>query len=238
MSKIMYENMLLEVHIYSSQIKKSAISLRNSGLTYDEIAARLSISKGTLSLWLRDCPFPSGSTIESKRLYFIRNVQKKGAEANRLKKAMMWEALQKEATLLVKAIQNNDLNFLMSLLSILYWAEGTKHDKGGLVFTNTDPKLAKLFLELLRKTCEIDESRLRIRLHLHYYHKKTDTINFWSDLLQIPKEQFQSTYIKKRSRGKSYRKNFMGICFIKYGDTKTRRKILSYAYALGEHIVP
>ena len=150
----------------------------------------------------------------------------------------MWRSLKKEAAIAVKAYKNYDTPVLLSLLSILYWAEGTKYDKGGVVFTNTDPRLAYLFLDLLRKTCDIDESRLRVRLHLHYYHKKGETVKFWSDLLKVPVDQFHGTYVKKRSANKRFRKNFIVICFIKYGDTQTRRKILSYAYALQEHLAP
>lgn len=224
--------------MYSHKVRAKAVNLRVNGLTYDEIAEKLKLSKGTLSLWLKDIPFPEKSTTRAKKLYFLTHVQKKGAEANRLKKELMWLLLMDEAKEEVKKIKTNDDQLLMSILSILYWAEGTKYDRSGLVFTNTDPKLSWLFLDLLRRTCEIDESRLRIRLHLHYYHRRAEAIEYWSNLLKIPVEQFRGTYVKKRSRTKRYRKNFMGICFIKYGDTRTRRKILSYAYALQERLAP
>lgn len=228
----------MEVLIYSSTIKAKAESLRLAGFTYDEISVELGIAKGTLSAWLKHAPFPERSSAQSKREYFLKHVQTKGAAANKAKKEQMWELLRKESQQSVLVLDVNDAQLMMSLLSVLYWAEGTKYDRGGIVFTNTDPKLAYLFLELLRRTCGIDESRLRVRLHLHYYHKKREAIDFWSNLLRIPKEQFQAAHVKKRSRRKRYRKNFMGICFIKYGDSRTRRKVLSYAYALGERFAP
>ena len=218
--------------------RNKALLLRQSGLTYDEIAKRLKLSKSTLSLWLKEIPFPDKSLAEAKRKYFLENVQIKGAAANRLKKEQMWQDLKAEAEVAVKLHEMNNAPLLMSLLAILYWAEGTKHDRGGVVFTNTDPKLAYLFIQLLRKTCDIDEKRLRVRLHLHYYHKKREAVNFWSNVLGIPVVQFRSVYIKKRGRNKRFRRNFMGICFIYYGDTKTRRKILSYAYALQARLAP
>ncbi len=236
--ELLYNYMYLEVRVHTIETKQKAVELRKSGLTYDEIARRLNLSKSTLSIWLKGMPFPQNSTLEAKKMYFLENVQKKGAAANKHKKEEMWRLLRDEATTLVAALDTKDGQLLLSLLSILYWAEGTKYDKGGVVFTNTDPKLSYLFLDLLRKTCEINEERLRVRLHLHYYHKKKEAIIFWSNLLKIPTGQFQSVYVKKRSRNKRFRQNFMGICFIKYGDSKTRRKILSYAYALQEHLAP
>lgn len=224
--------------MYSLEARQNAISLRSTGLTYDEISDKLKISKSTLSLWLSKVPFPDKSKPDSKKLYFLAHVQSKGAEANRLKKEQMWRTLKTDARTYVKTHSINDHLLSMSLLSVLYWAEGTKYDRGGLVFTNTDPKLAYLFIDLLRKTCNIDEDRLRVRLHLHYYHRKREAVKYWSNLLKVPVEQFQSTYVKKRSRSKRYRQNFMGICFIKYGDTMTRRKLLSHAYALQEYLAP
>lgn len=224
--------------MYPPPVKVKAENLRITGLTYDEISIKLGVAKGTLSVWLKDVAFPEKSLSESKKEYFLAHVQTKGAAANKAKKEQMWEILRVEAEEFVNLYGMDDPRLMMSLLAVLYWAEGTKYDRGGVVFTNTDPRLAYLFIELLRKTCDIDESRLRVRLHLHYYHKKGETVEFWSNLLNVPKEQFQATYIKKRRRGKRYRKNFRGICFIKYGDSRTRRKMLSYAYAIGEHLAP
>ena len=224
--------------MYSLVTHQKAEGLRNSGLTYDEISNKLKVSKSTLSLWLDKVPFPDKSKPDAKKLYFLAHVQSKGAAVNRLKKEQMWLTLQARARTYVRTHSINDHLLSMSLLSVLYWAEGTKYDRGGVVFTNTDPRLSYLFLDLLRKTCSIDESRLRVRLHLHYYHRKRVAVKYWSSLLGIPVEQFQSTYVKKRSRSKRYRQNFMGICFIKYGDTMTRRKLLSHAYALQEYLAP
>jgi transposase len=39
--------------------RAAAVALREAGRTYDEIADELGVSKGTLSLWLRDLPHPS-----------------------------------------------------------------------------------------------------------------------------------------------------------------------------------
>lgn len=224
--------------MYTEKTRIKAKKLRESGLTYDEIASKIQVSKSTLSGWLKDTPFPEKSTVEAKRRYFLKNVQAKGAEANKRKKEKVIEKINKEARSFSKNIDKKDHALLMSLLAVLYWAEGSKSEPGALTFTNTDPKLAYFYLDLLRKCFNIDESRLRIRLHIHYYHSKKQSVAFWSDLLRIPPEQFTSVYVKKRGRNKRFRKNFMGICFIRYGDSNIRRKVLSCAYAIQEHLAP
>ena len=113
------------------------------------------------------------------------------------------------------------------MLAMLYSAEGARH-KGvsGLKFANTDPKMAQLYITLLRKCYKLDESRFRIRLHLHYYHSIKKSKKIWSKLLNVPLDQFSKPYIKKRSKTKKFRKNFIGICFISYLDSNIRREIM------------
>ena len=224
--------------MYTAAERNQAIALRTKGLTYDEIANKLGFAKSTLSIWLRDVPGPLKSTPSAKRQYFLANVQAKGAAANRAKKEAMWVRLAIEAKKASGVYKSDDLALATALLAMLYWAEGTKHDKGGLVFTNTDPRLSYLFLTLLRRTFTLDESRLRIRLHLHEYHDQAKAIAYWSKLLDIPASQFQSIYVKKRNPSRKFRQNFMGICFIKYGDSQMRRKVLSYAYAIQAQLAP
>lgn len=224
--------------MYTSDTREKAKSLRAAGLTYDEISGRLGLAKSTLSVWLRGAPVPERSTSEARKKYFLTNVQAKGAAANRAKKEAMWRELAAEAANASRVYKPGDLPLATAILSMLYWAEGTKHDKGGLVFTNTDPRLAYLFLALLRRVFTIDESRLRIRLHLHEYHNQAAAVAYWSKLLGVPVAQFQSTYIKPRNPSKKFRQNFMGICFIKYGDSHMRRKVLSYAYAIQAQLAP
>jgi hypothetical protein len=50
--------------------------------------------------------------------------------------------------------------------------------------------------------------------------------------LQIPEKQFTAIYVKKRSRKKRFRKNFMGICLINYRDSAVRKEILELGRAL------
>ncbi|MFA6519361.1 MAG: hypothetical protein WCT41_00855 [Candidatus Paceibacterota bacterium] len=131
----------------------------------------------------------------------------------------------------------SNILILKALLAMLYWAEGAKHEKVyGLVFVNTDSKLLSLYISLLRRIYPLDESRFRVRLHLHYYHKHREAIAFWSDLLQIPASQFGKIYVKKRSKSKRFRKNFQGICFVKYPANPAREELLALGRILSERM--
>lgn len=137
-----------------------------------------------------------------------------------------------------KQLENYQLTDQTSkiILSMLYWAEGSKRDRQ-VTFANTDPKLSLLFITLFRKCYQIDEKRLRLRIYLHYYHKKKASLNFWSQLLDVPINQFQKTYFKSRSKTKRFRQNYAGICFIRYADVAIKDKIMQLAFAFADRIV-
>jgi hypothetical protein len=224
--------------MYDRSVKEKAINLRLRGKTYNEIADKLPVAKSTLSLWLKECPIPARSRAKARKKYFLKHVQALGAAANHQKKVEMCERLRKEARTEVGAIKIEDLLLAKSVLSALYWAEGSKNDSNGITFANTDPNLLKLFITLLRRCYDINEKRIRIRLNLHWYHSKEEVQQYWSRLLDIPIDQFKKTYVKKRSQTKRFRKNYMGICFIRYSDSKLQRSLMSFAISMGEHLAP
>lgn len=211
--------------IRSEKIKKEVERARKQGKTYRELTATFGIPKSTLSYWFGDkLDHPYDREGQLKHLANIRPLailaKKKISiqEQSQLKSKIQAE---------IKSYPVNNTGLQKLFLAGLYWAEGSKHKKvGGLRFANTDPKLSLLYLSLLRKCYSIDESRLRVRLHLHYYHKIRDTKLFWSKLLSVPLNQFGKIYIKNRSKTKKFRKNFSGICFIYYFDGNVRKELL------------
>ena len=216
---------------YDKKIKRKAKLLRLEGKTYKEIKDQLSIPKSTLSTWFSakiKTPFN-----KKAQLIHLRKIRPLAIEAKKRKKENELKELQDKINREINFFPFKNIGFHKAMLAMLYWAEGSKHDRvSGLKFANTDPRLAKLYIALLRKCFKIDESKFRIRVHIHYYHKKTVVKEFWSDLLNIPQAQFTSIYVKKRSRKKRFRKNFMGICLINYLDSQLRKEILETAFKI------
>lgn len=223
------------VRVDKPDIKSEAKKLRAKGCTYSQITTRLGVPKSTLNNWFRGLP-PSPNQHPRAYSLRIKKIQQMGARANQIKKEERVVELQRDVAARLKMFPYEDVEILAGLLAMLYWAEGTKGSVGGLVFANTDPRLALLFITLLRKCFPIDESRVRIRLHLHHYHNEKDAKRYWSDLLQVPEEQFGKIYWKERSKTRKFRQNFQGICFIIYNDIAIKRRILFTAQELGSHI--
>ena len=120
-----------------------------------------------------------------------------------------------------------------ALLAMLYWSEGSKGERSSsLKFANTDPLLISLYLKLLREAFPIDESGLRIALHIHAYHDPEDAMAFWSETTNVPRSQFWKIYVKKRSETRKFRENFKGICSVYYGNRMIRDELLSLGVIL------
>src|SRR3989338_4111695 len=117
----------------------------------------------------------------------------------------------------------------------LWWAEGTKsrHDKRWkntvtypLEITSTDPRVIQLFLNFIRHDIKIDESRLRVQLHLHANDNIKELESYWLHVCKISKNQLHKTIIRPAGRkiGKT-----RGTCKIRYHDKKaylSAKKIL------------
>jgi len=210
---------------YNQQIKNKISKLRSQGVTYSELRKNFGIPKSTLSNWLGEkYKGIFDRKAQLKHLAKVRPaalaaVQKRIGDENQKIK----EKVKKE----FPTYPINHLGLQKSILATLYWAEGSKYNKvSGLGFANTDPKIINLFVNLLRRCFDINENRIRIRLHIHYYHKIKTCKKFWSRITNVPIKQFRHTLVKKRSRTKRFRKNFMGICFVYYFDSKIRKELL------------
>lgn len=215
-------------------IKERAKILRAKGFSYGTLTRELKVSKSTLHQWICGIKRPKKFT-KLDRIRWINEIQPLGAQANKRKRENFIQSLKDEIESELKTL-TLDINIKKVILSMLYWAEGSKGVREMVTFANTDPRLTLLFITLLRQCYTIDETKFRIRLHLHYYHKEKDVKNFWSMLLHIPLTQFTKTYRKTRSKEKTFRRNFGGICFLKYNSVRQKDSILEYAYLFGEKI--
>ena len=196
-------------HIYNKKIKERAKKLRAKGKTYKEIGNLLNVPKSTLSTWFGK-KWP-GIFNKKAQIIHLAKIRPLAIAAKKKIKEREQRVLREKTCKEIKSYPLSHIGLLKSMLAMLYWAEGSRRGSvSGLRFTNTDPDLTHLYITLLRKCYETDETKFRIRLHLHYYHKIRKVRKFWSELLAIPENQFGSIFIKKRSRKKRFRKNFMG----------------------------
>ncbi len=164
--------------------KNKAIRLRKKGLSYSEIESQVNVSRASLSLWLRDIPL---SDTHKERLYKKQLVQHERAwyliRQRRIEKT---DKIYRESSAQIGTISIREL-WLLGIA--LYWAEGSKakeHNVSqGVVFSNSDPMMIRLFLDWLRKCVGINDAEILYSLYLHQTAKCRLSIimTYWFNIL-------------------------------------------------------
>src|SRR3989338_6134106 len=105
--------------------REKALQLRKSGWSYAQIKEKLSVSKGTLSVWLRDYP------LSRERINELRGKSEKRIEryrdTMRQKKEKRLAQVYRERASAILPLSRRDL-YLAGLF--LYWGEGSKSQYG------------------------------------------------------------------------------------------------------------
>ena len=208
--------------------KETACELRRLGHSLNEICKILHISKSSASLWVRNVDLTDSARrrIESKR----KEARERAASTNRYKVDKKFiEAQTYGQTVLEKALMNDDA--LRTLCAIMYWCEGTKIRRSQIMsFANSDPGLMRSFLDLLRNGFPIEESKLRLTIHVHEYHDQEAQLRFWSKLTKIPLSQCHRPYLKPHTAIRK-RDGYQGCASVRYLDVDFGRRLEGIAKA-------
>jgi len=202
--------------------KQQAIKLREKGYSLNDIAKQLNVSKSTASVWL------SGVKISNNGILKLRHktdfAREKSIKTNKQKKQDLISGITKNNELFLKTIlKNSDIKKI--ICALLYWCEGSK-SKNLVGFTNSDPKMMKLFINSLRSAYNLDESKFRILLHIHEYHNDNKQKIFWSKVTGINLNQFHKSY-RKSHTGKNKKAGYQGCASLRYYDYKIALELTS-----------
>lgn len=200
--------------------KAQALNLRKSGKTYSEIKKIINkkIPKSTLSFWCKEIELTKNQKARIEKLNRIN-------AGNNIKKAITVIKTKRQKFLQSVFKSNRNLKFLQKnkdvakiALSILYLGEGTKNIKrGSLCFGNSDPFVIDLFLCLMRKCYNINESKFRCTVQCRADQNTRRLENFWGKITKIPLSQFYKARIDPRTVGKkSKNPEYKGVCRIDY----------------------
>ena len=121
----------------------------------------------------------------------------------------------------LRELKTEKLRTLKAIGAMLYWGEGCKSDKVGVVdFANCDSAMIITFMKFLRSVCGVDETRLRIYLYLHANQDVENCIDYWSKVTSIGKNQFTKPYIRKDFNDSKKDKMPHGLIHVRYSDKK------------------
>ena len=214
--------------------RAKARELRASGCTYDEIAAELGVSKGSVSLWVRDMPRRGRLSYEEFRKRNAEGIARYWAAERPVREARR-QSVSDSAAAQIGQLSDSEL---VIAGAIAYWCEGSKsepHRRCDQVgFINSDPQLISFFLRFLA-VAGVTSDRLVCRLQIHQSADVAAAQQFWLDVTGLPAEQFQRPTLK-RHNPKTVRKNtggnYRGCLIIKVrGSAELYQRIEGWAFA-------
>jgi len=179
-------------------LRKAARELRQRGLSYQQIASDLGVSKSTVSLWVRDLPRPPRLSYEECRKRHAEAVRRYWA-AERPARAQRRDAIRLSAIAQAGVLSKREV---LIAGAIAYWCEGSKNKPhrrwDRVAFINSDPALISFFLRFL-DAAGIDRDRLIFRVYIHGSADVGAAEKFWLATAGVTPSQFRKTVLKKHN---------------------------------------
>jgi len=201
------------------KFKNRAILLRKSGKTYGEIKSILNknISKSTLSIWFKNINLTKEQQGKIKKSIKnkIYHSRIRALTTNKKKREQYLISVNNRVKHLGNNVKNKSIAKI--IVAMLYLGEGSKTQRGSLMFCNSNPLVVNIFLNLLRYCYNINESKFRCTVQCRADQNIKNLEKFWSKVTKIPLNQFYATKIDPRTIGKPSKKlNYKGVCRIDY----------------------
>ena len=212
--------------------RRRVIELRKQGKTYSDIKIETGISKSTLSGWLKDYPLSENQLILlSEKIENRRSVAvEKCRETKRWKREIRLTSILEEEKVKLLPLSEREMYFAGLFL---YWGEGNKRIQGQVSLNNTDPKVLRFYLKWLIDSLKVDKEKIKVCLHLYRDMEVEREMNFWVNVLGIPKNQFLKPYIKDSNRTGLDQKGFgHGTCGLMVNNVRLKERIIQGIEAL------
>ena len=221
--------------IYSPKTKQKARNLRAKGWSLGEINLKTRIPKNTLSGWVKDIQLTEKQK-ERIRQKIIDSGKIGRPLAIKLlcKKMEKWKEGIREKVKHFEKLPLENPEVGKFVCGILYLCEGAKYPASRyLYFGNSDSKIIYFFINLLRKTYDIDKDKLRFSIGYRYDQNYEELKNYWSNLTGIPRSRCLNAKPDMRTKGKpTLRKDYRGVCRIIYYDTSLQFELQSIGEAI------
>ncbi|MDE1919317.1 MAG: hypothetical protein KGH56_01320 [Patescibacteria group bacterium] len=204
----------------SVSLRQRVEQLREKGKTFSEIKRLLQtdIPKSTLSYWCRDIPLPKSYHSKVQRLNKLNfaNARRISSKNRKERREIFFKDLDMKNEPLLSSFEKSEHARKISLI-ILYLAEGSKTDRGSLMFGNSDPAIVVMFVNLMRECYKVDERKFRCTVQCRADQDIGRLQKFWSKTTKIPLKQFYKARVDKRTLGRiSKKQEYKGVCRIDY----------------------
>lgn len=180
--------------------KDAAISLRKNGLSYSQIASRLTVSKSTLSRWFSEEPWSVRTKAKLEKINMTTAAKNITSVINQMRvvRREIYESRRNWARQVYDQYKNQPL-FIGGLM--LYWGEGdNKLENGQIRICNSKPEIVRMFHVFLNRYLPGLVDKIKAYLILYPDLDEISCLQHWSNVTNIPLDKFfKSQYIIGRS---------------------------------------
>jgi hypothetical protein len=169
---------------------------RDEGAAIGEIAQRLAVSKSSVSIWVREIELTEAQRLALLDRNPAYNRQLSGWTRMAARRKAEREAFQKKGRQLAR---KRDPGFVAGCM--LYWAEGSKA-RNQLQFANSDPVMARFFIDFLKHYFELTPEQIRITCHLYADHldEQVEVERHWLESLGLPPQSLRKSVVNRYSK--------------------------------------
>ncbi len=204
-----------------------AKELRKRGMSYREISSYLDIAKSTAKLWCKDVELNQ----EQRKILYKKQIElmARGPNSSRARRNREIEKILSSAEKELKLPIDSETYRLLG--AMIYWGEGDKTQHFGIA--NSDPFLIKFMIKWLEDILGIMPNRIKAYLNIHSQQNDIEIKKFWSELTEIPIQNFGKTFIKPTN--KNFKKNnlyYGTIRIIISKGTDLRYRVMGWISAL------
>lgn len=178
-----------------SDKRDEARRLRQQGFSVRDITKLLGVSKGSVSLWVKDIELSEEQRRHLKSRQRQVGSNNQGSKTNEVTYRERRRQYQEVGR--ARAREGSKLHLIGCML---YWAEGAKK-RNTLYFANSDANMLLIYLRFLKEELNVITEAIKIQIHCH----ATDEMevkrieNYWLALLQLPPSALHKTQVKMGS---------------------------------------
>ncbi len=181
---------------------QQVVSLRKKGFTLEEIAKYCSISKSTVSRWLKGQDFSIKITKintlrvrreNAKRLQIVTKIRYK-------ERLQRYEDIHNSAKTEFNHYSKN-LQFILGLS--VYFSSGDINNKKIIRLSHKNPLVHRLFIDFCQEFLGINKSKIHFWIILSKNSNELEILKKWSNLTTISSTKFYKTQFLNPANGKN-----------------------------------
>jgi transcriptional regulator with XRE-family HTH domain len=169
---------------------------REEGAPINEIARRVGVAKSSVSCWVRDIELTPAQREALLQRNPAFNRQLSGWTKMAARRRAEREAYQEDGR---QRARRKEPGFVAGCM--LYWAEGAK-ERNQLQFSNSDPAMARFFVDFVRQNFDLapDDIRITCNLYADHLEKQTEIERFWLETLGLTPKSLRKSVVNVYSK--------------------------------------